>query len=51
MSGKVSEMAEKILSNLQKAMVDSTISTAIIGLEEGSSYSTAYQALSYSTYP
>ena len=34
--GKALEMAEKILGNLQKAIVDSTISTAA-GLEEGSS--------------
>jgi seryl-tRNA synthetase len=39
-SGRVLEMAEKILYNLQKAMVDGTISTAA-GLEKESSYSAA----------
>ncbi|HKG87130.1 MAG TPA: hypothetical protein VKA95_02300 [Nitrososphaeraceae archaeon] len=39
-------MAERVLNNLQKGIVDSTISTAA-GLEEGSSYSAAYQALPY----
>jgi hypothetical protein len=37
-SGRVLEMAERILHNLQKGIVDSTISTAA-GLEKGSSYS------------
>jgi archaellum component FlaC len=46
-SERVLEMAGKILYNLQKAMVDSTISSAA-GLEEGDSYSAAYQALPYS---
>ena len=46
-SAKVLEMAEKILKNLQKVMVGSTISTAA-GLEKGSSYSAAtYQAFPY----
>jgi hypothetical protein len=35
-NGRVLEMAEKILGNLQNAIVDSTISAAA-GLEEGSS--------------
>lgn len=35
--GRVLETAEKILYNLQKSMVDSTISKTA-GLEEGSSY-------------
>lgn len=40
-------MAEKILYNLQKTIVDSAISTAA-GLEEGGdSYPGAYQALPY----
>jgi hypothetical protein len=39
-------MAEKILYNLQKAMVDGTISTAV-GLEKESSYSAARRALLY----
>src|SRR5918994_3675834 len=46
-SMRVLKMAEKILYNLQKAMVDSTISSAA-GLEKGDSYSAAYQALPYS---
>jgi hypothetical protein len=45
-SERILEMAEKILSNLQKSIVDSTISTAA-GLEDGSSYPAAYQALPY----
>lgn len=45
-SERVLEMAGKILDNLQKGMVDSTISTAA-GLEEGSSY----QALPYYNSP
>ena len=46
-SERVLELAGKILYNLQKAMVDSTISSAA-GLEKGDSYSAAYQALPYS---
>jgi hypothetical protein len=45
-SGRVLEMAERVLNNLQKGIVDSTISTAA-GLEEGSSYSGSSQALPY----
>jgi hypothetical protein len=45
-SRRVLEMAERILNNLQKGIVDSTISTAA-GLENGSSYPAAYQALPY----
>jgi len=45
-SERVLEMAERILCNLQKVMVDSTISTGS-GLEEGSSYPGAYRALPY----
>jgi hypothetical protein len=45
-SGRVLETAEKILCSLQKVIVDNTISTAA-GLEEGSSYPAAYQALPY----
>src|SRR5215207_3652720 len=44
-SGRVLEMAERVLNNLQKGIVDNTISTAA-GLEKGSSYS-APQALPY----
>jgi hypothetical protein len=40
-SGRVLEMAERIFYNLQKGIVDSTISTAA-GLEKGSSYSATY---------
>ena len=36
-------MAERVLNNLQKGIVDSTISTAA-GLEKGSSYSAPHQA-------
>jgi hypothetical protein len=36
--------SQKIFYNLQKAMIDSTISTAA-GLEKGDSHSAAYQAL------
>jgi hypothetical protein len=43
---QVLEMAEKILYNLQKDIVDGTISTAA-GLENGSSYYTPYGALPY----
>jgi hypothetical protein len=46
--GRVLEIAEKIFCNLQKVMIDSTISAAA-GLKEGSSYPAAYQALPYST--
>jgi hypothetical protein len=42
----VLEMAERILYNLQKGIVDNTISIAA-GLEKGSSYSAAYMALPY----
>jgi hypothetical protein len=45
-SGRVLGVAEKILYNLRKNIVDSSISTAA-GLEEGSSYPAAYQALPY----
>ena len=45
-SGRVLEMAERILNNLQKGMVDNTISSAA-GLEKGSSYSATHQALPY----
>jgi hypothetical protein len=45
-SGRVLEMAEKVLYNLQKNIVDSTISTAV-GLEKGSSYFATYQASQY----
>jgi hypothetical protein len=45
-SQRVLESAEKILCNLQKVIVDSTISSAA-GLEEGDSYPAAYQALPY----
>jgi hypothetical protein len=43
---RVLEMAEKVLNNLQKGIVDSTISTAA-ELEKGSSYSATPQALPY----
>jgi hypothetical protein len=39
-------MAEKILYNLQKGIVDSTIATAA-GLEKGSSFPTTHPALPY----
>jgi hypothetical protein len=42
-SGRVLEMAEKVLNNLQKCVVDNIISTAA-GLKEGSSYSGPSQA-------
>ena len=45
-SGRVLEMAEKIHCNLQKVMIDSTISTAA-GLDEGNSYPAARRALPY----
>jgi hypothetical protein len=44
--GKVLEMAENILHNLQKNIVDSTVST-VAGLEETSSYPTSYQVSPY----
>ena len=49
-SGRVLEMAEKILYNLRKTIVDSVMSTAA-RLEEGSSYPAAYQALPYYNSP
>jgi hypothetical protein len=42
--GRVLEMAEKVLNNFQKVIVDSIISIAV-GLENGSSYSATYRAL------
>jgi len=39
-------MAERVLNNLQKGIVDNIISIAA-GLEKGSSYSATYQALPY----
>jgi hypothetical protein len=45
-SGRLLEMAEKILYNLQKGIGDSTISKAA-GLEEGSSCPATYQTLPY----
>jgi hypothetical protein len=46
-SERVLEMAERVLNNLQKCVVDNIISTAA-GLEKDSSYSaTTYQALPY----
>ena len=45
-SERVLELAGKILYNLQKAMVDSTISSAA-GLEKGNSYPAARRALPY----
>ena len=43
---RVLEMAERVLYNLHKSLVDSTISSAA-GLEKGDSHSAAYQALPY----
>jgi hypothetical protein len=43
---RVLESAERLLVNLQKNMVDYTISTAV-GLEDGKPHSTAYRALPY----
>jgi hypothetical protein len=43
-SGRVLKMAERVLYNLQKGIVDDTISTAA-GLEKGSSFPTAHPAL------
>ena len=40
------EIAERVLNNLQKDIVDSAISIAA-GLEKGSLYSGTYQALPY----
>src|SRR5215216_1480300 len=48
-SERVLDMAEKILYNLQKGMVDSTISTAV-GLEERSLYPITPQTLSYTNH-
>lgn len=48
--GRILEVAEKIFCNLQKNIVDSTISTAA-GLEEVRSYSITHQALPYSNSP
>ena len=45
-SRRVLEMAERILYNLQKGIVNSTISTAA-GLEKGDLYSATPQALPY----
>jgi hypothetical protein len=39
-------MAQRVLNNLQKGIVDNTISTAA-GLEKGSSYSATYRAPQY----
>jgi hypothetical protein len=44
--GKILEMAENILHNLQKNIVDSTVST-VAGLEEASSYPKSYQVSPY----
>jgi hypothetical protein len=43
-SGRVLDTAERILKNLQKCIVDSTVSTAA-GLEKGSSFLTTHPAL------
>jgi hypothetical protein len=45
-SERVLKMAEKMFYNLQKGIVDSTVSTAA-GLEKEDSHAPAYQALSY----
>jgi hypothetical protein len=45
-SGRVLEMTERILHNLQKGIVDNTISTAA-GFENRGSYSDTYRALRY----
>jgi hypothetical protein len=45
-SGRVLEMAERILYNLQKGIVDSTVST-VAGLEKEITYSATPQALPY----
>ena len=44
-SERVLEMSERILFNLQKNIVDSTHTQQLPELEEGSSYSAAFQAL------
>jgi hypothetical protein len=49
-SERVLDVAEKLFCNLQKIMVESTISMAA-GLEEKSSYPAAYQALPYHNSP
>jgi hypothetical protein len=49
-SGRVLEVTERIFCNLQKGIVDSTISTAA-ELKEGSSHREAYQALPYHESP
>jgi hypothetical protein len=49
-SGRILEVAERIFCNLQKGVVDSTISTAA-GLDEGSSDPSVYQALPYYNSP
>jgi hypothetical protein len=46
----VLEIAERVLNNLQKDIVDSAISIAA-GLEKGSSYSAPYQVLPYYEFP
>jgi hypothetical protein len=43
---RILETADKIFDGFQKGIVDSIISTAA-GLEKGSSYSAAHQALPY----
>jgi hypothetical protein len=45
-TGRVLEMAKRVLNNLQKGIVDSTISVAA-GLEKGGSYSAIHQAMPY----
>jgi archaellum component FlaC len=45
-SGRVLEVAKRIFCNLQKVMVDSTIST-VAELKEGSSYHAVYRPLPY----
>jgi hypothetical protein len=49
-SERVLERAERLLVNLQKNMVDNTISTAA-GLEDGLSCATAYRVLPYYEFP
>jgi hypothetical protein len=46
----VLDMAERILYNLQKGIVDNTISKAA-GLEKGNSYPATYQALPFYQFP
>jgi hypothetical protein len=48
--GRMLEIAERIFGNLQKNMVDNTISTAA-ELEDGMSHATGYRALPYYEYP